>query len=63
MSAIKMTVSNAHKHGVRVGICGEMAADTDFTKELLMMGIDELSVAPTKVLEVRDRIRNTDLKE
>lgn len=62
-SAIKMTVSNAHKHGVRVGICGEMAADTDFTKELLMMGIDELSVAPTKVLEVRDRIRNTDLKE
>lgn len=58
---IEMSVENAHKHGVWVGICGELAADTTLTETFLRMGVDELSVSPTFVLKVRDAVRNIDL--
>lgn len=57
MRMIKMVVDNAHKEGCKVGICGEAAADTTLTEEFLKMGIDELSVSPTFILEIRDVIR------
>ena len=59
---IRYTVKSAHENGIWVGICGELAADTSFTEEFLRMGIDELSVTPSFVLTVRDKIRKTDLK-
>ncbi len=54
---IKMVTENAHRCGKRVGICGEMAADTALTEEFLKMGIDELSVSPSLILPLRKRIR------
>lgn len=54
---IQMTVENAHKAGIRVGICGELGADTRLTEEFVRMGVDELSVPPSMVLQVRRRIR------
>jgi phosphotransferase system enzyme I (PtsI) len=51
-----MTVENAHKAGIRVGICGELGADTNLTGTFMEMGIDELSVSPTQVLAVRRAI-------
>lgn len=53
---IEMTVKNAHNAGIWVGICGELAADEGFTHELIEMGVDELSVAPSSVLILRARI-------
>ena len=53
---IEMTVNNAHKHGIWVGVCGELAADEGFTHELVRMGIDEISVVPSSVLMIRARI-------
>ena len=48
---------NPYHHAVRwVGICGELAADEGFTHELIEMGVDELSVAPSSVLILRARI-------
>lgn len=58
---IEMTVQNAHKAGIRVGICGEMAADTDMTETFLRLGVDELSVAPGMILPLRKKIRELDL--
>lgn len=58
---IEMSVRNAHAHGTRIGICGELAADTTLTERFLRMGIDELSVSPSFVLKVRDVVRNIDL--
>ena len=55
---IRMTIENGHKHGCRVGICGELGADLTLTKTFIEMGIDELSVAPSFVLSVRRNIRN-----
>lgn len=58
---IEMSAENAHKHGVWIGICGELAADTSLTETFLRMGIDELSVSPSFVLKVRDEVRRCDL--
>jgi phosphotransferase system enzyme I (PtsI) len=41
---IKMTVENAHKAGIRVAICGDIAGDVNLTKGFAEMGVDELSV-------------------
>lgn len=55
---MKMTVEAAHKYGKWVGVCGEMAADISLTARFLDMGIDELSVSPADVLNVRNQVRN-----
>ena len=60
---IEMSAENAHKNGAWIGICGELAADTTLTERFLRMGIDELSVSPSFVLNVRDAVRRTDLSE
>lgn len=54
---IEMTVKNGHKHGIWVGICGELGADAELTDTFVKMGLDELSVAPSSVLPLRKRIR------
>mgnify|MGYP000438747756 CR=1 FL=1 len=53
---IQMTIENGHKGGAWVGICGELGADTTLTTRFVQMGIDELSVAPSMVLNVRSKI-------
>lgn len=55
---IDMTVKNAHKEGIWVGICGELATDSKLCKRFVEMGVDELSVTPSEVLRVRERIRS-----
>lgn len=54
---IKMVVDNSHKCGKWTGICGELGADTDLTEEFINMGVDELSVSPSMVLKVRQKVR------
>ena len=58
LRAIKMTIENGHKHGCWVGICGELGADIDLTEDFINMGIDELSVSPSRILTVRDKVRS-----
>ena len=59
---IKMAADNAHKNGIWIGICGELAADTELTEAFLAMGIDELSVSPACVLSLRQKIRETSIE-
>lgn len=60
---LKMVCDNAHKNGIWVGICGELAANIDMTETFLAIGIDELSVSPRAVLPLRNKIRSINLKE
>jgi len=53
---IKQVVDNAHAAGIWAGICGELGGDTTLTKELIAMGVDELSVSPGLVLPIRKLI-------
>lgn len=60
---LQMVVDNGHKEGCWVGICGELGADLTLTEQFLRMGFDELSVSPSMILKVRDKVRNTDLSK
>ena len=54
---IRMIVENAHKHGKRVGICGELGVDLELTEKFIRMGVDELSVVPSMILQIRKAVR------
>lgn len=56
---IEMTVKAIHNEGKWVGICGELGADFDVTQKLIEMGIDEFSVSPGILLEMRKKIRES----
>lgn len=57
---ISYTAECAAKAGIWVGICGEMGADTSLTEFFLNAGITELSVTPSRVLEVREAVMSAD---
>ena len=63
LKLIQMTIENGHKGGAWVGICGELGADLELTETFLRMGVDELSVSPTFVLPIRNRVRSLDLSQ
>lgn len=63
LKEIQMTIENGHKGGAWVGICGELGADTSLTETFLCMGVDELSVSPSRILAVRDVVRKLDLSK
>ncbi|MBR5248225.1 MAG: phosphoenolpyruvate--protein phosphotransferase [Lachnospiraceae bacterium] len=54
---IRMTVENAHKAGIRCGVCGELAADPAMTEFFLDIGVEELSVSPAMILPLRKVVR------
>lgn len=60
LKMIQMVVDNAHKEGKWAGICGELGADTELTETFVEMGLDELSVAPSMILKLRQIIREMD---
>jgi len=57
LNLIKMTVDAGHKHGLWVGVCGEMAGDPCLTALLMGLGVDELSVAPPSLPQIKYLIR------
>jgi len=51
------TIGAAHKAGIWVGVCGEMAGDPLLTPLLLALGVDELSASPSSVPSVKYLVR------
>ena len=60
---LKIVADNAHRNGIWVGICGELAADLDLTETFLAIGVDELSVSPRAVLPLRRKVRGTNVAQ
>lgn len=56
LRAIEMTIKNAKKEGIQVGMCGEAAADNRLIPLLLEWGLDEFSVTPSSILQTRKAI-------
>lgn len=46
---IGMAVDGGHKHGIEIGVCGQLASDPEAARKLIELGVDELSVAIRKV--------------
>lgn len=53
---IGVVVNNAHKNGCKVSVCGELAGEIRFANKFIETGIDQLSVASSKILILRKQI-------
>jgi phosphotransferase system enzyme I (PtsI) len=58
LTAIKHIINSGHKHRIWVGICGEMAGSPIAAPLLIGMGMDELSVTPAVLPEIKKIIRS-----
>lgn len=56
LKMIKMTLKAAKKQGIPVSICGELAGHSAATELLVGMGISELSLVNSALLETKKRI-------
>ncbi|MES0372062.1 MAG: phosphoenolpyruvate--protein phosphotransferase [Mariprofundaceae bacterium] len=53
---IQMTVRAAREKGIPVSVCGELAADPEWTKAFLNMGISSLSMSLNSILMIRKHL-------
>jgi phosphotransferase system enzyme I (PtsI) len=60
---IQGVVQAARAQGIPVAICGEMAADPDLALLFVGMGVDELSMSPAQVPEIKRLIRAVGYEE
>src|SRR5512140_352314 len=58
LRTLRMIIEAGHKRHVWVGMCGEMAGDPVATVLLLGLGLDELSVNPAMLPEIKKIIRS-----
>ena len=63
LSLIAETVAAAHDAGLTIEICGEAASVPDVATLFVGLGVDELSVAPARIDEVRTTVRRISAAE
>jgi phosphotransferase system enzyme I (PtsI) len=63
LRTIRHIIKEAHKNKIPVGMCGEMAGKPVATVLLLGLGLDEFSVIPTVLPEIKKIIRSVTVKE
>ena len=63
LKLIQLTCQGARAHSIPVGICGGLAGDLDAIKILLGLGVQELSVSPPLIPEIKALIRTLDTKQ
>lgn len=60
---IKQTVDAAHKYGIFCGICGEAASNFQYIPLLIGMGLNELSMNSSAILQAKKTITKLDKRE
>ena len=63
LQLIAYAIRHAHKAGVPIAVCGEMAGDANLTRLLLGLGLRQFSMHPTHLLSVKQRVLKTNLSE
>ena len=63
LRTLRQVVDEAHRRGISVSVCGEMAGDPVFAPLLLGLGIDGLSMSPAWLPSVRYLIRAMSMAE
>jgi phosphoenolpyruvate-protein phosphotransferase len=63
LKLIRMVFRGARRHGRRVAVCGEMAADGDLLPILIGLGLREFSMAATSLRQAREAVRTVSLAE
>ena len=60
---IKNVIDSGHKAKIKVGMCGEMSGEPNFVLMLLGLGLDEFSMPPQVIPEIKYIIRSVKFKE
>jgi multiphosphoryl transfer protein len=60
LALVASVVEGAHAHDRWVGVCGELAGDPACAVLLAGLGVDELSMAPPRIPDVKDALRAVD---
>ncbi len=60
---ISTSIAAGRDAGIPVAMCGEMAGDPRYTRLLLGLGLEEFSVHPAALLEIKHIVRNTSARD
>ena len=60
---VQLTIQAGARAGIPVSMCGEMASDPKYTRILLGMGLRDFSMDPGSILEIKQRVRLTDVEK
>jgi phosphotransferase system enzyme I (PtsI) len=63
LRTIRYVIESAHQAGIKVGMCGEMAADPLLVVLLVGLGLDELSMNATSIPSVKNITRGLSAEE
>jgi phosphoenolpyruvate-protein phosphotransferase (PTS system enzyme I) len=62
LGLLARVIAQAREAGKHVSVCGEMAGDPDFTQLLLAMGLRSLSMHPSQIAAIKQRVLRSDAK-
>jgi phosphotransferase system enzyme I (PtsI) len=62
LGLLARVIAQARAAGKHVSVCGEMAGDPEFTQLLLAMGLRSLSMHPSQIAAIKQRVLLTDAK-
>jgi phosphotransferase system enzyme I (PtsI) len=57
------TITSAEKANMPISVCGELAGDPTLTRLLLGMGLRQFSMHPAHILEVKQKVMQSDISE
>lgn len=60
---IRLVADDARRLGLELSICGELAADVEASVALVGLGIEKLSMTPSALLAVKERLRAVTLSD
>lgn len=63
LRTLRHVVVEAHRAGIKVSVCGEMAGDPIYTGLLFGLGVDELSMTPPLIPAAKFILRNMKLSD